>query len=116
MDEIEHAYAEAGPDLRAVLNSAARLQELVPDAVLVGGSAAALYAGVAVPASVHGMLSGDPVLPAFATVLGHAHELLFGFALPSIRTMSVPMLNVCPIRQIPNISWRRPGGSSWSPC
>lgn len=32
-------------DLAAVLSSAARLQELVPDAVLVGGSAAALYAG-----------------------------------------------------------------------
>jgi hypothetical protein len=29
----------------AVLESASRLQELVPDAVLVGGSAAALYAG-----------------------------------------------------------------------
>ncbi|HEY1616053.1 MAG TPA: hypothetical protein VGG25_00465 [Streptosporangiaceae bacterium] len=29
----------------AVLESAARLQQLVPDAVLVGGSAAALYAG-----------------------------------------------------------------------
>ncbi|MDN3519854.1 NnrS family protein [Aquisalimonas lutea] len=43
--------------------------------------AAALYALVAVPASVHGMLSGNPLLPAFATVLGHAHELLFGFAL-----------------------------------
>lgn len=33
------------PALLAVLESAARLQELVPDAVLVGGSAAALYAG-----------------------------------------------------------------------
>lgn len=33
------------PELAAVLESAARLQELVPDAVLVGGSAAALYAG-----------------------------------------------------------------------
>jgi hypothetical protein len=31
-------------ELRAVLESASRLQELVPDAVLVGGSAAALYA------------------------------------------------------------------------
>ncbi|HWG99365.1 MAG TPA: nucleotidyl transferase AbiEii/AbiGii toxin family protein [Pilimelia sp.] len=31
--------------LLAVLESAARLQELVPDAVLVGGTAAALYAG-----------------------------------------------------------------------
>jgi len=33
------------PSLRRVLASAARLQEVVPDAVLVGGSAAALYAG-----------------------------------------------------------------------
>lgn len=33
------------PSLAAVLASAARLQELVPDAVLVGGSAAAMYAG-----------------------------------------------------------------------
>ncbi len=36
--------AAAGPDLLAVLESASRLQQLVPDAVLVGGSAAALYA------------------------------------------------------------------------
>jgi hypothetical protein len=35
----------ASDDLKAVLDSAARLQRLVPDAVLVGGSAAALYAG-----------------------------------------------------------------------
>jgi hypothetical protein len=33
------------PEFQAVLESAARLQRLVPDAVLVGGSAAALYAG-----------------------------------------------------------------------
>lgn len=33
------------PILRRVLASAARLQEVVPDAVLVGGSAAALHAG-----------------------------------------------------------------------
>jgi hypothetical protein len=33
------------PDLSEVLESAARLQELVPDAVLVGGSAAAWHAG-----------------------------------------------------------------------
>jgi hypothetical protein len=32
-------------DLRAVLEAAVRLQELVPDAVLVGGTAAALHAG-----------------------------------------------------------------------
>lgn len=33
------------PILRRVIESAARLQQAVPDAVLVGGSAAALYAG-----------------------------------------------------------------------
>jgi hypothetical protein len=37
--------ANASPALLRVLESAGRLQELVPDAVLVGGSAAALYAG-----------------------------------------------------------------------
>lgn len=37
--------AVASPDLVAVLESASRLQQMVPDAVLVGGSAAALYAG-----------------------------------------------------------------------
>jgi hypothetical protein len=39
------SLASASPELLAVLESASRLQELVPDAVLVGGSAAALYAG-----------------------------------------------------------------------
>jgi hypothetical protein len=39
------SFAEASPELLAVLESAARLQQMVPDAVLVGGSAAALYAG-----------------------------------------------------------------------
>lgn len=34
----------ARPELVRVLESAARLQEIVPDAVLVGGSAAALWA------------------------------------------------------------------------
>lgn len=36
---------DAEPTLAEVLASAARLQEVVPDAVLVGGSAAALHAG-----------------------------------------------------------------------
>jgi hypothetical protein len=35
----------SSPSLEQVLQSAARLQRVVPDAVLVGGSAAALYAG-----------------------------------------------------------------------
>ncbi len=35
---------EPTPDVQTVLEAAARLQELVPDAVLVGGTAAALYA------------------------------------------------------------------------
>jgi hypothetical protein len=43
-DDHPPAVEEASPELRAVLESAARLQQLVPDAVLVGGSAAALYA------------------------------------------------------------------------
>ncbi len=40
-----HSLADASAELLAVLESASRLQQLVPDAVLVGGSAAALYAG-----------------------------------------------------------------------
>jgi hypothetical protein len=40
-----HSLGDASPELLAVLESASRLQEMVPDAVLVGGSAAALYAG-----------------------------------------------------------------------
>jgi uncharacterized protein involved in response to NO len=43
--------------------------------------AAAAYGLVAAPLSVHGMLSGHALLPGFASVAGHAHELLFGFAL-----------------------------------
>ncbi len=39
------SLGEVSPDLLAVLESASRLQQKVPDAVLVGGSAAALYAG-----------------------------------------------------------------------
>jgi hypothetical protein len=38
-------FASLSPTLRSVLESAAKLQEIVPDTVLVGGSAAALYAG-----------------------------------------------------------------------
>jgi hypothetical protein len=41
----DRSLAEASPELLAVLESASRLQQKVPDAVLVGGSAAALYAG-----------------------------------------------------------------------
>lgn len=37
--------AEREPSLSSVLESAARLQQVVPEAVLVGGAAAALYAG-----------------------------------------------------------------------
>lgn len=40
-----HSLNEASAELDTVLESAARLQQLVPDAVLVGGTAAALYAG-----------------------------------------------------------------------
>jgi len=40
----ETALDQASDEFLAVLDSAARLQRLVPDAVLVGGSAAAIYA------------------------------------------------------------------------
>jgi hypothetical protein len=42
---LENSLSGASPELVAVLESASRLQQMVPDAVLVGGSAAALYAG-----------------------------------------------------------------------
>ena len=42
---LEVSLSKASPELVAVLESASRLQQMVPDAVLVGGSAAALYAG-----------------------------------------------------------------------
>ncbi len=42
---------------------------------------AAAYAALAVPLSVHNMVVGPALLPRFAGAAGHAHELLFGFAL-----------------------------------
>jgi uncharacterized protein involved in response to NO len=43
--------------------------------------AATAYAIVVVPASVAAMLGGIDALPGLATAAGHAHEMLFGFAL-----------------------------------
>lgn len=43
--------------------------------------AAALYGAIGVSLSVHGMLTGDAIAPGFASIAGHAHELLFGYAL-----------------------------------
>lgn len=45
MSEIQPDLGSLDPRLIEVLESAAELQAVVPDAVLVGGSAAALYAG-----------------------------------------------------------------------
>ncbi len=45
MHGADELGTEASAEFLAVLDSASRLQELVPDAVLVGGSAAAFYAG-----------------------------------------------------------------------
>jgi len=42
---------------------------------------AAGWAAFAVPFSVHGLLGGSAVPPGLATSTGHAHELLFGYAL-----------------------------------
>ncbi|MDX1367275.1 NnrS family protein [Pseudomonas sp.] len=46
--------------------------------------AAALYAALLLPWSVLTMLGLVPVLPGLATPAGHAHEMLFGFALAVI--------------------------------
>jgi hypothetical protein len=43
--EYNHFEMSISEDLQPVLEAAARLQELVPDAVLVGGTAAAVHAG-----------------------------------------------------------------------
>lgn len=51
---------------------------------------AALYAAVAVPLSVWGMLGGRPVPPGLATPAGHAHELLFGYALAVAAGFLIP--------------------------
>ena len=42
---------------------------------------AASYAALALPASVFAMLGIAPSIPGLATPAGHAHEMLFGFAL-----------------------------------
>ncbi|KGK82832.1 hypothetical protein DP64_12095 [Stutzerimonas degradans] len=46
--------------------------------------AAALYAAVLLPVSVLGLLGLLPALPGLATPVGHAREMLFGFALAVI--------------------------------
>ena len=43
--------------------------------------AAALYATLLLPLSVAGLLGVLPMPPGLAQPLGHAHELLFGYAL-----------------------------------
>jgi uncharacterized protein involved in response to NO len=51
---------------------------------------AALYAAIAVPVSVSGMLGGRLVPPGLATPAGHAHELLFGYALAVAAGFLIP--------------------------
>jgi len=43
--------------------------------------AAACYGAIAVPLSVHSMYGGEWAAPGLSSPLGHAHELLFGYAL-----------------------------------
>lgn len=57
--------------------------------------AAALYGAIALPLSVHGMLTGDAVAPGFARVAGHAHELLFGYALAVVAGFLVTQATRC---------------------
>lgn len=57
---------------------------------------AALYAALVVPLSVWGVLGGRPVPPGLATPAGHAHELLFGYALLVVAGFLIP--RVTPLR------------------
>ncbi len=75
------------PDLADVLRSASRLQQLVPDAVLVGGSAAALHAGHRVSFD-HGHVLSD-LTDRYASVL-EAVEASDSWA-TSVRASRPPM-------------------------
>ncbi|HET9650985.1 MAG TPA: NnrS family protein, partial [Usitatibacter sp.] len=46
--------------------------------------AAATYAAASLPLSVAAMLGAGPAIPGLAFPAGHAHELLFGFALAAV--------------------------------
>src|SRR5918993_750160 len=65
--------ADRTPDLQDVLRSAARLQQIVPDAVLVGGSAAAYHAGHRLSLD-HGHVIAD-LDDRFETILDHLESL-----------------------------------------
>lgn len=67
---------------------ATRPQRRVTEAALF--PMAALYAALAVPLSVWGMVGGGPVVPGLATPAGHAHELLFGYALAVVAGFLIP--------------------------
>ncbi len=77
---------EMSATLRQVLKSAARLQSVVPDAVLVGGSAAALHAGHR-DSFAHGHVLAD-LVDRYETVLG-AVEATEGWA-TSVRASKPP--------------------------
>jgi len=50
---------------------------------------AATYAVAAVPLSVHGLTGGVPLFEGLATPSGHAHEMLFGFALAVVAGFTI---------------------------
>jgi len=74
MTEVRQADASAP---RA--GTQTRRRQLVTESFLF--PLAALYGAVAVPLSVWEMLGGQPAIPGLSTPIGHAHELLFGYAL-----------------------------------
>lgn len=76
--------------------------------------AAALYAAVMLPVSVLGMLGLMPTLPGLATPGGHAHEMLFGFALavvagyllgPQPRAITLALLVAWALARIAFLLW-----------
>lgn len=80
--------------------------------------AAALYAAFVLPFSVFALLGYVPALPGLASAAGHAHEMLFGFALavvagyllgPQPRTLTLALLACWGLARLGFLVW--PG--SW---
>ena len=69
----EHVGSKALPDWERVLSSAARLQRILPDAVLVGGTAAGLHVGHRVSRDADHVLSD--LRSHFDEVLGHLESV-----------------------------------------
>jgi hypothetical protein len=101
------AMSRLSPTLERVLASVARLQEVVPEAVLVGGSAAALHAGHRDSFDHYHVLAD--LVDRYEAVL-EAVEATEGWA-TSVRASKPPLTIMChpcsnPCRSSPENRWR----------